>query len=72
MLYFVSVGASCYTPTSDGTIQLAKGKRGMGSDALITRLMRVTIETGTMTASVASLDLILFLTFKHNNLHMAP
>jgi hypothetical protein len=34
--------------------------------------MRLTVETGALTASVATVDLTLFLVFKHNNFHMAP
>ncbi len=52
--------------------QLWRGMQRSLSDKLITRLMRLTIETGSLTASVATLDLVLFLTFQHNNLHMAP
>ncbi|KAI0707589.1 hypothetical protein C8Q76DRAFT_627952, partial [Earliella scabrosa] len=51
---------------------LIRGRQGLASDAILSRLIRLTIETGTLTASVACVDLIFFLLFKHNNLHMAP
>ena len=44
----------------------------MGSDAILSRLIRLTIETGTLTASIAVVDLILFLVFIDNNLHFTP
>ena len=43
-----------------------------GSDVLLTRLIRLTIESGTVTASVQLLDLIFDNAFPRNNLHMAP
>ncbi|KAI0748356.1 hypothetical protein C8Q80DRAFT_1270777 [Daedaleopsis nitida] len=51
---------------------LSRGRRGLASDALLARLIRLTVETGTLTASVACLDLVFFLVFKHNNLHLTP
>ncbi|KAI0724005.1 hypothetical protein C8T65DRAFT_93159 [Cerioporus squamosus] len=53
---------------------LSKGRQGMhlASDALLSRLMRLTVETGALTASIACLDLVFFTTFRHNNLHMTP
>jgi hypothetical protein len=39
---------------------------------LINRLVRLTIETGSLTAAVATVDIILFLSFPHNNYHTAP
>ncbi|TFK86051.1 hypothetical protein K466DRAFT_551121 [Polyporus arcularius HHB13444] len=51
---------------------LSRGRQGMASDALISRLMRLTVETGALTASIACLDLVFFTTFRHNNLHMTP
>ncbi|KAI0709498.1 hypothetical protein C8Q76DRAFT_799496 [Earliella scabrosa] len=51
---------------------LSRGKRGLASDAMLSRLIRLTIETGTATATVACVDLALFVAFKHNNLHQTP
>ncbi|KAI0647273.1 hypothetical protein C8Q79DRAFT_617019 [Trametes meyenii] len=51
---------------------LSRSKSGLASDAMISRLIRLTVETGCATASVACVDLILFLVFRHNNLHMTP
>ncbi|RPD80296.1 hypothetical protein L226DRAFT_197045 [Lentinus tigrinus ALCF2SS1-7] len=51
---------------------LSRGRQGMATDALLSRLMRSTVETGALTASVALLDLVLFTTCRHNNLHMTP
>ncbi|KAF8492465.1 hypothetical protein JB92DRAFT_1234911 [Gautieria morchelliformis] len=42
------------------------------SDYLLTRLMRLTIETGALTATVATVDVIVFNLFKHNNIHLCP
>lgn len=74
MLYFVShplfVLVDAYL--SCCTSQLLRGRQGLASDAMISRLVRLTVETGSVTASVAIVDLILFLCFKHNNLHMTP
>ena len=52
--------------------QLAREKQGLSSDKIISRLIHVTIETGSVTAGFACLDLILCMVFKHNNLHMLP
>lgn len=42
------------------------------TQVLINKLVRLTIETGTLTATVATVDIILFLAFPHNNYHTAP
>jgi len=39
---------------------------------LISRLIRMTVETGTITATVATLDVILFLAFRGATYHVAP
>ncbi|KAH9481559.1 hypothetical protein JR316_0006086 [Psilocybe cubensis] len=39
---------------------------------VINKLIRLTIETGTLTATVATIDIVLFLAFRHNNYHTAP
>ncbi|TFK50443.1 hypothetical protein OE88DRAFT_1735991 [Heliocybe sulcata] len=55
------------------TYLLVRAKVGLRrTDRLVDRLVRLTIETGTVTASVAVVDVVLFNTFKHNNLHMCP
>ncbi|RDX56527.1 hypothetical protein OH76DRAFT_1477132 [Lentinus brumalis] len=52
---------------------LSRQKHGSArTDAMLSRLIRLTVETGTLTASVACIDLVLFLVFKDNNLHFAP
>ncbi|KAI0709497.1 hypothetical protein C8Q76DRAFT_799495 [Earliella scabrosa] len=51
---------------------LSRGRQGLASDAVLTRLIRLTVETGTLTASIACLDLVFFLVFKDNNLHLTP
>ncbi|KAI0709503.1 hypothetical protein C8Q76DRAFT_799500 [Earliella scabrosa] len=51
---------------------LSRGRQGLASDALLSRLIRLTVETGSLTASLATLDLILFVTFKDNFLHFIP
>ncbi|KAF8313114.1 hypothetical protein DL93DRAFT_2059482, partial [Clavulina sp. PMI_390] len=43
-----------------------------GTDQLIRRLIRMTVETGALTAFAATMELILFLRWKDNNLHMIP
>jgi hypothetical protein len=42
------------------------------TDKLITKLIYHTIETGAVTAAVAVVDLILFVTFNDNFLHEVP
>ncbi|KAF8491762.1 hypothetical protein JB92DRAFT_2752710, partial [Gautieria morchelliformis] len=42
------------------------------TDRVLSRLVRLTVETGLMTASVATIDLILFLVFQHNSVHLIP
>ena len=39
------------------------------TERMLTRLIRMTVETGVVTAAAASLDLGLFLGFRNNNLH---
>ncbi|KAK0496196.1 hypothetical protein EDD18DRAFT_233894 [Armillaria luteobubalina] len=39
---------------------------------IISRFIRLVIETGSMTATVAVTDLILYLVFPHSNFHIAP
>ncbi|KAI0672923.1 hypothetical protein C8Q78DRAFT_1021968 [Trametes maxima] len=46
-------------------------RRSAVSEKLVVRLMRLTVETGALTASMAVVDLALFVGFQHNNLHMA-
>ncbi|KAF8589652.1 hypothetical protein K439DRAFT_326265 [Ramaria rubella] len=38
----------------------------------ISRLVRLTVETGILTATVSTVDLVLFNVYKRNNLHMGP
>jgi len=42
------------------------------TNVLISRLIRMTVETGTITATVATLDVTLFLSFRHANYHTVP
>ncbi|KAF9461106.1 hypothetical protein BDZ94DRAFT_858982 [Collybia nuda] len=42
------------------------------TQTLITKVMRLTIETGSLTATVAIIDVILFLAFPESNFHVAP
>lgn len=75
MVYYVSSVAASAEILPDHRrryAQLSKGRQGLASDALISRLMRLTVETGALTASIACLDLVFFTTFRHNNLHMTP
>ncbi|KAI0748587.1 hypothetical protein C8Q80DRAFT_1172658 [Daedaleopsis nitida] len=51
---------------------LSRGKGGTVPAVLLSRLIHLTVETGILTASVACLDLILFVAVKHSNLHMTP
>ncbi|TFK31424.1 hypothetical protein BDQ12DRAFT_740025 [Crucibulum laeve] len=39
---------------------------------IITRIIRLTVETGSTTATVAVIDVVLFLAFRQNNYHTAP
>ncbi|KAF8514946.1 hypothetical protein BU17DRAFT_94035 [Hysterangium stoloniferum] len=52
---------------------LLKSRTGFHkTDMLLTRLVRVTVETGLICATFAILDLVLFLSFENNNYHLAP
>ncbi|KAF8876245.1 hypothetical protein BD779DRAFT_1677853 [Infundibulicybe gibba] len=52
---------------------LSRNETGLRSThVLISKLIRLTIETGTVTATVATIDIALFLGFPHNNYHTAP
>ncbi|KAF8873112.1 hypothetical protein BD779DRAFT_1679370 [Infundibulicybe gibba] len=52
---------------------LSKSETGFKSThILISKLIRLTIETGSMTAAVATIDIALFLGFPHNNYHTTP
>ncbi|KIJ36603.1 hypothetical protein M422DRAFT_34164 [Sphaerobolus stellatus SS14] len=42
------------------------------TNAIINRLIRLTIETGSLTATVAIIDIILYLVFPHQDYHTAP
>ncbi|KAF9461111.1 hypothetical protein BDZ94DRAFT_1264621 [Collybia nuda] len=42
------------------------------TQALVTKIMRLTIETGSLTAAVAIIDVALFLAFPEHNFHVAP
>ncbi|KAG7096457.1 hypothetical protein E1B28_003891 [Marasmius oreades] len=41
----------------------------MRTNAVLTKLVRLTVETGTITAAAAIIDLIFYLTLKHKSLH---
>ncbi|KAF8876048.1 hypothetical protein BD779DRAFT_176144 [Infundibulicybe gibba] len=52
---------------------LSRSETGLRSThVLISKLIRLTIETGTVTATVATIDIALFLGFPHNNYHRVP
>ncbi|KIO31273.1 hypothetical protein M407DRAFT_19652 [Tulasnella calospora MUT 4182] len=52
---------------------LAKANSGFSqTDDVISKLIRMTVETGAVTATAATAELILFLVYKTNNLHMIP
>ncbi|KAF8880085.1 hypothetical protein BD779DRAFT_1550380 [Infundibulicybe gibba] len=52
---------------------LSKSETGFRSThVLISKLIRLTIETGSMTAAVATIDMALFLAFRNNNYHATP
>ncbi|KAG2341896.1 hypothetical protein BDR05DRAFT_935901 [Suillus weaverae] len=42
------------------------------TDSMLNKLIRITIETGMVTAMIAIVELTLFLTFKHNFYHVVP
>ncbi|KAF9012817.1 hypothetical protein BDZ89DRAFT_477401 [Hymenopellis radicata] len=42
------------------------------TDALVVGIVQLSVETGTLCAAFALLDLIFYLIFKHNNFHMIP
>ncbi|CAE6499484.1 unnamed protein product [Rhizoctonia solani] len=52
---------------------LARASTGFSqTDSVITKLIRMTVETGLVTTTAAITDLILYLVFQKNNLHMIP
>jgi len=54
-------------------LQQARSRSGVKSTStLLTRLIKLTFETGMACASLAIVDLTLFLRFQHNNLHLLP
>ncbi|KAF9460010.1 hypothetical protein BDZ94DRAFT_1311874 [Collybia nuda] len=56
MIYFLSRRATGFSDTQ----------------AMITKIMRLTVETGSLTATVAIIDVVLFIAFKSRNYHVAP
>lgn len=52
---------------------LHKSKTGFKrTAALLSRFIRITVETGLICAAFAILDLSFFVAFKENNYHLAP
>ncbi|KAK1217053.1 hypothetical protein PQX77_020296 [Marasmius sp. AFHP31] len=53
------------------TYYLLRGRKesSMKTNAVITKLVRLTVETGTITAAAAIIDLVFFLSLHHNALH---
>ncbi|KAG7096443.1 hypothetical protein E1B28_003879 [Marasmius oreades] len=47
----------------------SRNEFSMRTNAVVTKLVRLTIETGTITAAAAIIDLVFFLTLEHNSLH---
>ncbi|KAI0039711.1 hypothetical protein FA95DRAFT_1577417 [Auriscalpium vulgare] len=39
---------------------------------ILSRVLRLSVATGLLTAAIASIDMVLFLKYKHNNFHMCP
>ncbi|KAI0929976.1 hypothetical protein AcV5_006804 [Taiwanofungus camphoratus] len=55
------------------TIQLLKAKTGIPyTDALVNRIIRLVVETGTLTATIAVLDVIFFTVLNKTLLHECP
>ena len=42
------------------------------TNVILAKFVRLTIETGTICATFAVLDLVFFLVYQHNNYHLAP
>ncbi|RPD54774.1 hypothetical protein L226DRAFT_611205 [Lentinus tigrinus ALCF2SS1-7] len=51
---------------------LSKRKQGLSTDAILSRIITLTVETGVLTATVACIDLSLFVAFPQTNYHFAP
>jgi hypothetical protein len=52
---------------------LLKSRTGFSNtNTILTRIIRVTVETGLVTAIFATLDIVLFLAFPDVNYHIAP
>ncbi|KAF8908270.1 hypothetical protein CPB85DRAFT_1222934, partial [Mucidula mucida] len=66
--------ASCNTLIAVSmSLTLLKSRTGMcQTNILLSRIICLVVETGTVCAVCAVLDLILYLVFMHNNYHLAP
>jgi hypothetical protein len=60
----IAICMSYYLSRNDNTIK--------NNRVFLSKFTRLTIETGSLTATIASLELILFLGFRHNNYHITP
>ncbi|PBK88762.1 hypothetical protein ARMGADRAFT_1033755 [Armillaria gallica] len=54
------------------TYLLSRAQTGLKSTRILSRRIRLTIETGTITAAVAAVDMALFLLSHNNNYHTVP
>lgn len=74
MVTFVSLPYSApFSLPNVSLFQLARASTGFSqTDSVITKLIRMTVETGMLTTTAAITELILFLVYQHNNLHMIP
>ncbi|PBK82095.1 hypothetical protein ARMGADRAFT_1001955 [Armillaria gallica] len=54
------------------TYLLSRSQTGLKSTRILSRLIRLTIETGTITAAVAAVHMVLFLFSHKNNYHTVP
>ncbi|KAK0234884.1 hypothetical protein EDD85DRAFT_96506 [Armillaria nabsnona] len=70
------LGASALCDTAIAlcmTYLLNRAQTGLKSTKiLLSRLIRLTIETGTVTAAIAAVDMALFLAYPNNNYHAVP
>ncbi|PBK92399.1 hypothetical protein ARMGADRAFT_1103488 [Armillaria gallica] len=70
------LGASALCDTAIAlcmTYVLSRNQTGLKSTRiLLSRLIRLTIETGTVTAVIAAIDMALFLAYPNNNYHAVP
>ncbi|PBK66292.1 hypothetical protein ARMSODRAFT_1021493 [Armillaria solidipes] len=68
----IAICMTCYASSFSILLMRDSNTRFRRTRTLITKLIRLTIETGSVTAVVALLNVILFLVFRHQTFYMTP